>query len=89
MDAVDTPLDERSLSRLKWSCRRGLLENDLIFERFFDRHEESLSDEDVAGLDELLDLTDNELLDLILGRTEPDQGVSPGARRVLGMLRAV
>ncbi|ODT36630.1 MAG: hypothetical protein ABS55_05655 [Lautropia sp. SCN 70-15] len=81
--------DETRRRRLRWRARRGLLENDLIFERFFDRYEESLSDDDVAGLDQLLDLTDNELLDLILARTEPDQDVSPEARRVLGMLRSV
>ena len=81
--------DEARRRRLRWRARRGLLENDLIFERFFRQYEETLSDDDVAGLDELLDLTDNELLDLILGRTEPDQDVSPGARRVLGMLRSV
>jgi succinate dehydrogenase flavin-adding protein (antitoxin of CptAB toxin-antitoxin module) len=28
-------LDARSLSKLKWRCRRGLLENDLFIERFF------------------------------------------------------
>ena len=39
MHAVDTLLDERALSRLKWRCRRGLLENDLFIERFFQRHE--------------------------------------------------
>jgi antitoxin CptB len=75
--------------RLRWRARRGLLENDLIFERFFNRHEDTLTDDDVTGLDELLDLTDNELLDLILARTEPDQGVSPQARRVLEALRAI
>jgi antitoxin CptB len=36
-------IDERSLSRLKWRCRRGLLENDLFLERFFRRHEETLN----------------------------------------------
>ena len=28
-----------ALSKLKWRCRRGLLENDLFIERFFERHE--------------------------------------------------
>jgi antitoxin CptB len=27
-------LDERDLSKLRWRCRRGLLENDLFIERF-------------------------------------------------------
>ena len=75
--------------RLRWRSRRGLLENDLILERFFDRFEASLTDDDVTGLDELLDLPDNELLDLILGRNEPGPEVSPQARRVLETLRSV
>ena len=36
---MPTPIDVRSLSQLKWRCRRGLLENDLLIERFFERHE--------------------------------------------------
>ena len=42
--------DETRRRRLRWRARRGLLENDLIFERFFDRYEESLSDDDVYAL---------------------------------------
>ena len=36
-------LDERALSKLKWRCRRGLLENDLLIEKFFVLHEATLS----------------------------------------------
>lgn len=74
--------------RLRWRARRGLLENDLILNRFFDRHEPVLSDEDVIGLDVLLDLPDNELLDLILERIEPTGAAdTPDVRRVLNLLR--
>ena len=76
--------------RLRWRARRGLLENDLVLTRFLDRHEAGLSDDDVAGLDVLLDLSDNELLDLILARTEPEgEAASPMARSVLERLRRV
>jgi antitoxin CptB len=61
-------LDERSLSKLKWRCRRGLLENDLLVERFFQRHEASLSVRQAQGLSDLMDLSDNDLLDLLLRR---------------------
>lgn len=30
-------IDERALSKLRWRCRRGLLENDLLIERYFTR----------------------------------------------------
>lgn len=76
-------------ARLRWRARRGLLENDLVLERFFARHEQSLTDEDVAALDALLDLSDNDLLDLILRRTEPQGTLAePATMRVLSMLRA-
>jgi antitoxin CptB len=32
-------LNERDLSKLRWRCRRGLLENDLFIERFFNKFE--------------------------------------------------
>jgi antitoxin CptB len=56
---------------LRWSARRGLLENDLIIERFFNRYAQTLSMTDVLALDQLFDLSDNDLLDLFLGRTKP------------------
>jgi len=82
--------DEVRRRRLRWRARRGLLENDLVMARFFDRFESSLTDDDVAGLDRLLDLGDGELLDLILGRRELDgAAATPEAQRVLAMLRGV
>ena len=81
-------LDARDLSRLKWRCRRGLLENDLIIERFFHRHEETITNRQAAGLGVLMDLADNDLLDLLLGRREPQGEVDrPEVREVLGLLR--
>ncbi len=89
-DAIRHQADPLQRRRLRWRARRGLLENDLVLERFFDAHEVSLTDEDVAGLDRLLDNTDNDLLDLILGRKELEgEAATPGARRVLTLLRQV
>ena len=73
--------------RLRWRARRGLLENDLVLTRFLDRHEAALTDAEVHGLDRLLDLSDNELLDLILARTEPDAAFPAQAGLVLARLR--
>lgn len=82
------PIAADRLRRLRWRSRRGLLENDLLLERFFAKHGGSLEEEEVAGLDALLDRPDNELLDLILGRVEA-QAESLGAEtvRVLDKLR--
>ena len=89
-------LDERSLSRLRWRCRRGLLENDLLIERFFNRFENTLTVYQAQGVNDLMALTDNDLLDLLLRRKNPDQleasdvrqqANSPAALCVLKMLR--
>ena len=82
-------IDERELSRLRWRCRRGLLENDLFIDRFFKRHEATLSMRHASGLQMLMDLADNDLLDLLLVRREPeDELACAEVIEVLGMLRA-
>lgn len=81
-------LDAETLSRLRWGARRGLLENDLIIERFFEHHAQNLCEGDVVGLKQLFDLSDNDLLDLFLRRKEPEGDLSnPDVLRVLGLLR--
>ena len=85
---MDTRLDERSLSRLRWRCRRGLLENDLFVARFFHHHEETITTRQAAGLQALMDLADNDLLDLLLGRKELQGEVdTPEVREVLALMR--
>ena len=64
-------IDSRRLARIRWRCRRGMLENDLILTRFLDKKGATLREVDVAMLDRLLELTDNELWDLIAGRADP------------------
>ena len=79
----------RDLSKLKWRCRRGLLENDLLIERFFLRHEATLTEEQAQGLRVLMDLADNDLLDLLLGRNEPRGELArTDVIQVLGLMRA-
>jgi len=53
-------------NRLKWKCRRGLLELDLVFERYLPRAEEG----DLAALKEILDYPDNDLWDIVAGRSD-------------------
>ena len=66
-------LGERELSKLRWRCRRGLLENDLLIEKFFHRHEATLTVSQAKGMGDLMDLSDNDLLDLLLQRKEPGE----------------
>ena len=81
-------LGEAGVNRLRWRCRRGLLENDLFIERFFIHHEETMTTRQAAGLLALMDLADNDLLDLLLGRKEPQDEVdTPEVREVLALMR--
>jgi antitoxin CptB len=84
----DERIDERELSKLRWRCRRGLLENDLFIERFFTRYAQDLTKRQAAALGQLMDLADNDLLDLLLRRREPEgETDTTEIRQVLAMLR--
>jgi antitoxin CptB len=88
-DAASPLLTERELSKLHWRCRRGLLENDLFIERFFAKFEPTLTQHHAQGLLALMDLADNDLLDLLLCRLEPEGELdTPQVQEVLGMLRS-
>ena len=63
-------IDDVRVRRIRWRCRRGMLENDLILNRFLDASGDGLTEDDVANLDELLHMTDSALWDLIAGRAE-------------------
>ena len=79
------PIDERRLARIRWRCRRGMLENDLLLARFLDVHGRALTEDDVEKLDALLDMTDNMLWDVLAGRVEP----APALSAFVARLRAV
>ena len=70
LDTLDrnAPLGERALSKLRWRCRRGLLENDLFIERFFNRYATHITVGQARGMYILMDLSDNDLMDLFMKR---------------------
>jgi antitoxin CptB len=72
------------LDHIRWRCRRGLLELDLVLQGFIERRLEQLDTDQLLLFNELLDEPDNDLLDLALGRAEP----APRYRAVVEMLRA-
>ena len=62
------------LDRIRWQCRRGLLELDLILEKFNARHLARLDRGQLDRLTELLAFGDNDLLDLVMERcASPDR----------------
>jgi succinate dehydrogenase flavin-adding protein (antitoxin of CptAB toxin-antitoxin module) len=79
-------LDQLERDRIHWHCRRGLLELDLVLERFVARHLETLNAGQTEVFKELLAYEDNDLLDMIMGRAEPVNG---SLTAVLEMMRAV
>ncbi|HZZ90959.1 MAG TPA: succinate dehydrogenase assembly factor 2 [Usitatibacter sp.] len=75
----------RALERLRWQSRRGLLELDLVLERFWSRTG-TLAENDAQALERLLAIPDNDLLDCVMGRAEaPEAHLRPMVEK----LRAV
>jgi antitoxin CptB len=68
-------LSNAELYRLKSDARRGLLENDLILQRFFERYGSQLSVEDGKVLSLLFALEDNDLMDLLISRRDSVAGL--------------
>jgi antitoxin CptB len=70
--------------RMHWRCRRGMLELDLLFQDFTEHHLRRLDNAQIAALDALLDLPDNELWDLVTNAVPSENAVS---QQVLTWLR--
>ena len=82
-------LDERAYSKLRWRSRRGLLENDLLIEKFFNRFESSLTVGQAKGMTDLMELSDNDLLDLLLRRKDPHQLLDPQSQATASTFEAL
>jgi antitoxin CptB len=61
----------KELERVRWRCRRGLLELDIVLGRFIEQRYPLMNEEQRVVFDELLDLPDTELWDLVTGKKEP------------------
>jgi len=62
----------KELERVRWRCRRGLLELDIVLGRFIEQHYLTMDEGQRVAFDELLDLPDTELWELITGKIEPE-----------------
>ncbi|HEU4457833.1 MAG TPA: succinate dehydrogenase assembly factor 2 [Methylibium sp.] len=86
--AHEAPLSAAEIGKLRWRCRRGLLENDLLIERFFAAHGGAITRPMAHAIEALMELADNDLLDLLLRRREPEGPLAlPQVRRVLELMR--
>ncbi len=61
-------MTDEEVRRLSWRCRRGLLELDIVLQRFSQNHVATLNAQELLVFDSLLDLPDNEFLDVVTSR---------------------
>lgn len=76
---------ELDLRRVHWHCRRGLLENDLMLDRFFVRHAHRLDADGLVRLQRLLGYEDHDLWDVLSGRVGCGD---PGLQEMVDLIRA-
>lgn len=63
-------LQEGRIGRLKWHCRRALLELDIVFQRFWAKQGDTLDAATADALEKLLALEDHDLWELVNGRAD-------------------
>jgi antitoxin CptB len=59
-------------SRLRWRCRRGIKEMDIVLQRFLENNYPALSPQLQAQFELILDESDLDIMDWILGRSSPE-----------------
>ncbi|TDI76088.1 MAG: succinate dehydrogenase assembly factor 2 [Betaproteobacteria bacterium] len=60
----------KELDRVRWRCKRGMLELDIVLQRFVDKHYTQLNETELQQFDTLLNLPDNDLWDMITAKKE-------------------
>ena len=73
------------INRLRWRCRRGMRELDVLLLGFLDRHFATAGDGGQAAFQKLLTMSDPEILDLLAGRLRAeDADLAHVIQRLLG-----
>ena len=60
-------------AKINWNCRRGMLELDLILQRFSKKHLDELTDEQFIAFEHLLTHQDPDLYAWFMGYEQPEQ----------------
>ena len=82
-------MTEVELRRLSWRCRRGMLELDIVLQRFAEHQLMSLDVAELSAFDVLLDFPDNEFLDVVTDKSSVDAAIStPAMQRLITKLRS-
>jgi len=72
------------MARLRWRCRRGMKELDLVLVRYLEQEYPAASPDDRAAFARILELQDPELFGYLVGRDSPSDA---GLRHVLARIR--
>lgn len=74
------------VGQLRWRTRRGMRELDLMLQRYLDNRYPSAPEAEQAAFAEFLEQTDADILDWLLGRSQPPshladvvKALSPGS----------
>ncbi|WP_281212521.1 succinate dehydrogenase assembly factor 2 [Shewanella insulae] len=74
-----------NIARVRWACRRGMLELDVLFQPFVETQYEQLSFDDKAVFVRLLECEDPELFAWFMGHEAcPDQQLADMVVKVRG-----
>ncbi len=79
-------LERLAQEKLKWKCRRGLLELDIVLERMLRTRLDTLDEQSLAQLEVLLELPDNDLWDIVKGKSDD---YAPSLDEMVAMLRGL
>ena len=74
-----------SIDRLRWRCRRGMRELDIVLERFLDLRYHQLAEADQLRFAELLDQADQDIMAWLLGTSQPGD---PGCLKLIDEIRS-
>ena len=84
MNDSDQHIDDPARRRLRWQCRRGMRELDLMLLAFVDQHYDHLSTDERITLDTLLKNHDQLLLAWLMGHQPP---TDPAQARLVERIR--
>ncbi|MEJ2528779.1 MAG: succinate dehydrogenase assembly factor 2 [Gammaproteobacteria bacterium] len=59
-------------NQLRWACRRGMLELDLLLKAYMDQVYEQLTDLEKREFLTLLDMQDQEMYEMLTGKINPN-----------------
>ena len=73
----------KRIERIRWRCRRGLLELDLLLQQFLEKYDSQLNEQQISQFESLLSLSDKDLLAIICSELETiDKHLKPLIRLI-------